>query len=213
MASAQRQRRAVTALGLVVALLLAGCASVQSFVASPRTVCAGDAVTVSWAAEGTVELQSEPPLPRIGPKEAAGSETFRPAQATRFSLRVTRLLSSETAEADVAVAPREREFGGLAMCAPAAGAVSLSVPLGESQLSSAIKLASVTNMNPRQTTISKGGVAAAIAPGGTSTEFRGQPAVGAWELRVPLAPGETCDAALGALANRLTFKLRFICGE
>ena len=170
-------------------------------------------MTVAWAATGDVVLKADPPLPQIGAKDSSGSDRFQPAQPTRFVLLVTRMLSKASAEADVAVAPREREYGGLAMCPAPTGPVSLSVPLGEPQLSSSVKVRSVTNMNRRTLAITKDGVNASIPAGGSSAEFNGRAGVGTWELRATPEPGETCDGALAALANRLTFKLVFACGE
>ena len=39
-------------------VLCAGCASIEAFSANPRTACAGDAVTVTWAAVGDVTIGS-----------------------------------------------------------------------------------------------------------------------------------------------------------
>ena len=41
-------------LACLLALVCIGCASIESFRASPRRACVGDAVTVTWAATGDV---------------------------------------------------------------------------------------------------------------------------------------------------------------
>jgi hypothetical protein len=121
--------------------------------------------------------------------------------------------SSQTAEADVAVVPPAREFGGLSSCSAAEHVVTLSVSLAEPQVSSAVTVASVTNMNPRDIVLTKGDVRDTIAPGAASSAFAGQPAMGIWTLRVLLAPDETCEHALASVAHRLTFRIAFACGE
>jgi len=92
---------------IVPALVLCvGCASIEAFSANPRTACAGDAVTVKWAATGDVTIGSEPAVADIGPKASAGSQRFIVDRDTRFTLKASRLFSCERTEADVVVAPR-----------------------------------------------------------------------------------------------------------
>ena len=47
-------------------ILLVGCASIESFQASPRNLCAGDTVTVKWQATGHVSLDANPSCPALG---------------------------------------------------------------------------------------------------------------------------------------------------
>jgi len=49
-------------------VLSVGCASIEAFSANPRTACAGDAVTVTWAAVGDVTIGSEPAVADMGPR-------------------------------------------------------------------------------------------------------------------------------------------------
>jgi hypothetical protein len=207
-------RRSTTVLlaGLL-ALVCIGCASIESFRASPRSACVGDAVTVTWAATGDVVLSADPVLPDAGPKASSGSEQFTLSRTTRFTLHVHRGFSSETAEVDVVVTPQAEEFGGLATCASAEHAILLSVPLGEPQVSASLTVASVTNMNPREIVLAKGHIQAIVPVGSCSTAFDRQPAAGTWTLQAQLAPNESCDDALRSVANRLTFQIAFRCGE
>jgi hypothetical protein len=87
------------------------------------------------------------------------------------------------------------------------------VPLGERQVSSGLKVSSVTNANARSVMIGKGAVRATIPPGGRSAAFDREPVAGTWTLRADLTPGESCEDALRALASRLTFRVGFGCGE
>jgi len=204
----------LTVRSIVPALILcAGCASIENFSANPRTACAGDAVTVTWAAVGDVTIGSEPPVADIGAKASSGSQRFVIDRNTRFTLKTSRLFSCKRTEADVVVAPPAREFGGIAACSAADRAIALTVPLDERQVSSALKVSSVTNANRRAIVLAKGGRQATIPAGGRSAEFDREPVAGTWTLRTELAPSESCEDALRAVANRLTFRVGFGCGE
>src|SRR2546425_11032121 len=90
---------------IVPALVLCvGCASIDAFSASPRTACAGDAVTVTWAAVGDVTIGSEPAVADIGPKAPAGSQKFVVERDTRVTLKASRLVSCQRAQAGVVAA-------------------------------------------------------------------------------------------------------------
>jgi hypothetical protein len=82
--------------GLLLPLILAGCVSIDSFQASPRNVCAGDTVTVSWHATGHVELKADPPFPHTGSKPPVGAEQFPVQHTTRFVLNTQWLFSHKT---------------------------------------------------------------------------------------------------------------------
>jgi hypothetical protein len=207
------KRLAVLTYAVSVLALCAGCASIGAFSANPRTVCAGDTVTVTWAAVGDVTIAAEPAVAEIGPKASSGAQQFVVDRDTRFTLQARRLLSCEKTEADVVVAPPAREYGGVAACSSAERAIALTVPLGERQVSSALKVSSVTNANARSVMIGKGAVRATIPPGGRSAAFDREPVAGTWTLRADLTPGESCEDALRALASRLTFRVGFGCGE
>ena len=194
-------------------VLCVGCASIESFSANPRTACAGDAVTVTWAAVGDVTIGSEPAVADVGSKASAGSQQFIVDRDTRFTLKASRLFSCKRTEADVVVAPPAREYGGVAACSSAERAIALTVPLGERQVSSTLKVSSVTNANPRTIVLAKGSVRATIPAGGRSAAFDREPVAGTWTLRADLAPGESCDDALRTVASRLTFRVGFGCGE
>jgi hypothetical protein len=198
---------------LVALVCLSGCASIQSFRATPRTVCQDNPVTVAWDATGAVTIAAEPDVPGTGPKASTGSEQFRVSRNTRFSVTARRLLSTATTEADVAVAPPAREYGGVAACSPSDRVLGLSVPLGETQVGPSLRVATITNMNSRPLSIARGETRVTIPAGGSSTAFRGQPVAGLWTLRCDLASGESCEEALTSAASRLTFRVEFACGE
>src|SRR3989475_8686958 len=95
-------------------VLCVGCASIDTFSANPRTACAGDAVTVTWAAVGDVTIGSEPTVADSGPQASAGSQKVVVERDTRVTLQAGRLVSGQRTEADVGVAPPGREYGGAA---------------------------------------------------------------------------------------------------
>ena len=195
-------------------LVLAGCVSIDSFQASPRNVCAGDTVTVAWHATGHVELEAKPALAHTGSKPSVGEEQFLVQQTTRFVLNAQCLFSHKTAEADVVVvANAPKEFGGLASCMMPEQRLTLSLPLQEPQVSSALRVTSVTNMNARPIVLSKENVQVTLLPAQTSTAFEHQAALGAWEVTASLNPNETCEDALAAVRDRLTFRIAFSCRE
>ena len=194
-------------------VLCVGCASIESFSANPRTACAGDAVTVTWAAVGDVTIGSEPAVADVGSKASAGSQQFIVDRDTRFTLKASRLFSCKRTEAAMVVAPPAREYGGVAACSSAERAIALTVPLGERQVSSTLKVSSVINANPRAIVLARGSARATIPAGGRSAAFDREPVAGTWTLRADLAPGESCDDALRTVASRLTFRVGFGCGE
>ena len=196
-----------------VVVLCVGCASIDAFSAIPRTACAGDAVTVTWVANGDVTISAEPAVSDIGPKASSGSQRFIVDRDTRFTLKATRLLSCKTTEADVVVAPPSREYGGVAACSSAERTITLAVPLGEGQVSSALKVSSVTNVNARPMVLAKGSVRATIPARGHTAAFDREPVTGTWTLQADLAPGESCEDALRLMASRLTFRVGFGCGQ
>jgi hypothetical protein len=195
-------------------LVLTGCVSIESFQASPRNVCAGDAVTVKWQAKGHVELEANPPLVHTGSKPSVGSEQFLVQQTTRFVLNAGCLFSHKTADADVVVvANAPKEFGDLASCAMPEQGLTLSLPLQEPQVSSALRVTAVTNMNARPIVLSKENVRVTLLPGQTSTAFEHQTALGTWEVTASLNLNESCEDALAAVRDRLTFRIAFSCRE
>lgn len=171
----------------------------------------GDTVTLTWAAKGDVVLSADPVVPQAGPKASSGSEQLELSRTTRFVLRAHRMFSSTTAEADVVVVPEAREFGGMAVCSVAERVLTLSFTLAD-QVSSALMVASLTNMNARDIMVAKGDIRVTIPARSLSTAFAGQPAAGSWTLQAPLAAHEACDEALAAVANRLTVRLALSCG-
>jgi hypothetical protein len=206
---------------LVVLLeAVVGCAQVTHFDAQPRTVCAGDSVQLNWSASGSVALQSEPPTPQTGPKPSNGSERIAVSADTRFLLVAKRLWTSDKAERDVKVTPKSMEYGDDASCDAAGNSISAKFTLDSPQLSSTLKVRSITNKNHRTVVLQKAGacnaaggcVPVTLDDAGTTAELAG-PATGQWTVTAPLRQGEQCHDALTAVANRLSLQFNLACGE
>lgn len=194
----------------LLVLLLAACAHIDHFGAEPRNACAGDEIRVRWDAAGSVELAAKPPLPGTGSLPSHGEASFRVEEDTRFVLRAHRLLRDARAEADVEVAPAEQGFGEVARCSQDQG-VRAEFALA-TQLSEGFRVGAVRNVLERTVEVEKGGRRVVLSPGEKSAALQGEPVVGTWLLRSPLAPGETCDAALRSVRQRLQVAIGLACG-
>lgn len=201
-------------LAILALTAFTGCASIDSFHATPRNVCAGDTVTVAWQAKGNVELTSTPPARQTSVQSSEGPAQFVVQESTRFALSASRLFSKKTARADVVMVAREsKEFGDLARCESSAEGVVLSLLLQDPQVSSALRVATVTNMNARSIVLRKENVRVTLMPGQPSSDFARQSAVGLWEVKAALNPGENCNEALTQLRDRLSIRIAFSCRE
>lgn len=198
-------------IAIIAAAALGACASIETFRAAPRNLCHDEPVTLTWAASGTVRLEADPPANGTGNKPSSGTQVFHPHESTRFMLTAHGLFSSAAAEADVEVAPPPREFGGLAACTPEG--VVLPLHLDSPQVSAGLAVGTVTNMQTRTLVLAKEGVTATLPAGTTSRAFARQRVLGGWDLKAPLAPGESCEAALASVAQRLSVRIAFACGE
>jgi hypothetical protein len=197
---------------LLLATCLSACASIQSFQAKPRNVCAGDDVTVSWQASVPVELSAKPTLPGTGRMPPSGTATFPVAKPTQFVLTAPRLFGGDlTAEADIQVAPEVQTFGNIASCSADERALSTVFALTD-QLAPTFVVKSVRNAFPRELIVRKDDRAARLAPGETSGTLRNTPVLGTWRLDAPLGPGESCDAALRSVRQRLSVEIHLDCG-
>lgn len=201
--------------GLLLAIstvVLAGCASIQQFSVLPRTACSGDTVVAEWSATGQVRLTATPPVQGTGIQTESGKKDFVVKQPTRFVLLAKRLFGSKSAEADVAVAPRERSYGDVATCNAQTRLISTDLTL-DHQLSGSFSVANVTNPLNRNLRIGKSGKTQELPPHDRSDAFRGESTRGTWELSSPLAPGESCDTAMRSIRQRLQVQLELICGR
>lgn len=197
---------------LSLAFVVAGCASIDRFAVTPRSVCRGDTVTAAWSANGDVRLLSQPTLKGTGAQPATGKQAFAVKQPTRFTLIATRAFGSQTAAADVAVAPAERGYGAVAQCIASERLIRARLQL-DNQTSGQLQVETVSNPLDRLLRVSKGSHTARIAPDAQSAAFRGMPVRGAWQLASPLKAGETCTSAMRGLRQRLQMHVTLQCGD
>lgn len=196
---------------LAISTGTASCASIQDFSVSPRSACSSDKVLVAWSANGDVNLTSSPTLAGTGKQPSQGQKSFSLQQSTHFVLTATRLFGSKHAEADVAVAPRERGYGEVAMCSAGKHQITARVNL-DKQISSSFMVDAIRNPLNRTLRVSKSGHTVDIEAHGKA-QFRNVPAGGVWLLSSPLNPNETCDSALRSIRQRLEMQLVLMCGR
>jgi hypothetical protein len=194
---------------IIIVAASSACASIETFRAEPRSVCAGDEVNVEWKACGSVRLDATPTLPGAGSKPSRGSEAFTVDSPTHFELTVNGLFGEKTAEADVSVAPPNRTFGDVASCE--SGRLQAGFVL-DKQVSGELAVSTVTNVLEREIIIEKEGRLVELAAGDGSRELEGEKVAGAWRLISPLRQGETCDQALDSVRQRLRVEIALRCG-
>lgn len=195
--------------------LIAGCAQIKSFSATPSTVCPGETVQIDWEASDKVMLNAVPSLKGVGEGPAQGSRSFAPTQNTRFILEVAGLLKNAQREWDVTVVPSQssRLLGGVAQCEGTPPLVSASFSIQQKDSSSRIHAVSIENNYHRPLKVSKDDIEAEIAPDSATDRFKSVPVIGTWTIHAPLGAGEACDNVLEAVRSRLTIKAQMSCGE
>jgi hypothetical protein len=201
---------------LLAAPFLAGCAQIKTFTVAPSTICPGERVKVDWAASGnhaSVTLDAVPPLAGTGEVPAEGSRMLHPIENTRFILKAPGVLKSAQREWDVQVVPGKsaRIWGGIAQCAGQRQSVSTSFTVRQQDTSPGIHAELVTNNHSRPVIVRKDGAEVEIPPKGGTDRFRNVPVLGTWTIASPVAPEETCDSVLAAVANRLTVTAQMSC--
>lgn len=208
--------RTLVLAALLAAPFLAGCAQIKTFIVAPSTICPGETVKVDWAASGThasVTLEAVPPLAGTGEVPAEGSRTLHPVENTRLILKAPGVLKSAQREWDVQVVPGKsaRIWGGIAQCSGQPPSVSASFTIRKQDTSARIHADMVANSYRRPLIVRKDGVEVEIPPKGETDRFGNVPALGTWTIASPVAPEETCDSVLAAVARRLIVKAQMSC--
>lgn len=200
------------------AVALTGCASqIHHFSVAPGMACAGEPVTASWeVGKGEVSLEADRALPGLGPQPRQGRREFTLEADTRFTLKARGALQTARRETVVRVLPAASKLAldGAAACERALGAVAVTLSVFSSDVvTPASRALTLANPYPRLLIVSKDGVEEALAPLGTTERFKDSPAAGRWRVSAPLAPDETCAAALEQLAHRLRLQAQLSCGS
>lgn len=199
-----------------VALTGCGAASINRFSVAPYVACAGEPVTASWdVGAGQAWLEADRALPGLGPQPQQGRREFTLDADTRFILKAHGPLKTAQSEVDVRVLPASAPLalGGVAACEPALGRLAVTLTVSNEVVAPASRALTLANPYPRLLIVSKDGVEAALAPHGATELFKDRPAAGRWRVATPLAPDETCAAALDEVAQRLTVQAQLSCGR
>jgi hypothetical protein len=189
----------VSTSGCLCSGLKLGCPAIAKFDAQPRTTCAGRPVTLSWDTTGATVLV---PTPAAACHDADGHDAGQACVVTRdtlFQLQASRGGSTVRAEQEVEVVPRDgREFaiGERTQCAGSEVVAVATLP--PQAWDATVRVDRVVADTDRRLTIVHDDRSAVLQPNADTTEvFRGTPVGGAWTLRAPIAPGETCDSPAG----------------
>jgi hypothetical protein len=169
---------------------------------------------VNWdVAGGQTALEATPPLDGIGLKPQHGQQNVSPASNTRFILKAKALLKSDQREWDVVIVPQSHasSFGEKALCDKDAPAVSFV--LSDAQVSPQSRAVVVKNPHSRSIIVAKDGIVVELASKEETGRFKNTSMVGAWTIRAPLEPGETCSTALHDIGERLIFRTQLSCVE
>jgi hypothetical protein len=201
----------------VVVPVLAGCAKIQQFEVRPLVACPGDQVHVSWQASGSLTL--DPPLEGRADLPSTGSADVTVNPPAQFTLRAHRLFKSASAEADVELAPAKDEgFAEPARCDEANRRLETTFVL-DLQLASGVEVERICNPSERELIATKDGHEVEIAasdpdqpPRCASHGAEHLAPRGVWLLRSKLGNGETCEAALRSVRQRLAVTLTLGCG-
>jgi hypothetical protein len=200
---------------------LSGCPKPQilRFTATPSVVCPGDAVTLSWDTNGSVQLEAVPELSGLGgKKDRSGVRTLTVRGPTRFRLEVSRGFKTALTESEVLTPPRPLEYGIVDSgqpspftCLPEERVLEATLSLEEGNLSPQVSIAQVRNLNARTLVLEKAEVSETMSEGARSSRIEGQQALGRWRLRLPLDEGERCEDALEAVDGRLLLQFQLSC--
>jgi hypothetical protein len=188
-----------------LSLWLAACsAHVESFSASPHTICAGQPVALAWKVTGTASLTATPPLASLvgGQVAGEGQMMVAPNASTEIMLQARRWLGKPEASVqtiNVITQQPKAEPLTVSLADPSAGCEGGSVwaTVHAQRFASAVKVSIVAAHagDSRTYAVQHGGARATLTPGTTAAAFAGQPIVGDWVLSSPLLPGEACGTS------------------
>jgi hypothetical protein len=197
--------------------LCAGCApAIYSFHANPRRVCGGDSVALDWKASTDGKLSVALPKGASASVPAEGTASVQPTAVVRLHLEVTNLWGSAGRDNDIEILTgRSIPVGQSvadpsATCAGSTLGVTATAP-AEAWSAKALVGDVVPLAEDKHTYhIEHAGVKADLAPGGTSSAFKGTPVAGAWLLSLTLLDGEKCGAQ--SVPHNLGIQLAAVCG-
>lgn len=209
----------------VLALGLAGCASVKQLTVVPTTVCPGESVNVSWSTCGTTTLTQVPLRPGqsdecvdslpVGstPVTVANSGTVeRQASGDSVFYVEARGLLGKPAHKCVRVFVNEvLPLAGIPECAGLrAIRVAVARPAG-SAWSGRTTVGVVQNLNDVPVSVRHGGRVASLAPRETSSAFSTTDPAGDWIIESNLQDGPDCGQAGARVPAALSLQVTPLC--
>jgi len=178
---------------LVTLVLISACKpEIESFQASPRHICEGQEITLSWQIKGKAILGSQPPIDGTGPVSDIATAGFKPRSDTRFILTVMRGGKNDYAEQDIVVFSNKVEQEIVIRTKPdgQGGLVAIET-LKPEVWDDMIRVMSISSLSRRSIRVIHNGRSITLSGDGTSSEeLKGQKLSGTWELRANLLPGE-----------------------
>lgn len=204
---------ATPALLLVVATACAP--KIQDFSVTPRRVCAGDTVAVSWRASGSVTLVTNPRLVLPAHLATSGSLHVAVQDTTSFMVVASRGSKADSARQDVAVlspanekvlAFRMKPLGDTALTA------ADSAPAG--QWDDVLVIETVRSLAGRALHVEHGGRSTELAADSTASEaLRGLSVQGAWTITAPLVGEEKINDPAHRWPAHLHLGLQLTCAH
>ena len=213
--------RVAPASSLLLVLLCASCAApaIFSFHVAPNRICAGDQVTLDWSASKAGKISAMPEQPTPGEVPAKGTASVVPTASARYHLEVKNLWGSAARDNDVEVLAGRTQPIGNSIADPAHPPSCIErtlsvVALAPSNAWSAhAVVGDVTTLaeDRHRYHIEHAGVRLDLAPGETSSAFKGKPVAGEWALSLTLLEGEVCQTP--SLPLNLGIQLVAACGK
>src|SRR6478609_3503135 len=206
--------------GLLLALLCASCApAIYTFHVAPNRICAGDHVTLDWSASTSGTISATPVQPTPGDVPATGTVSVVPTSSARYHLEVKNIWGSAARDNDIELlAGRSLPIGNSiadrvhpASCSQ--GTLSVMALAPQSAWSANAVVGDVTTLaeDRHRYHIEHAGVRLDLAPGETSSAFKGKPVAGEWALSLTLLEGEVCQTP--SLPLNLGIQLVAACGK
>jgi hypothetical protein len=186
--------------------LVFGCnAKVREFEVSPRHICPGERVDLTWEVSGSASLSMTPPVVGViqGDVASKGRLSLQPLVSTRVELHAKRAFGSSTTSAkqiDVRTTEKKPEALAASVAGPGAGCAEGKVwaTVRATHFAPTVRAAKLASHagDRRSYEIEHAGVHAILTPGAVLTDFASTALVGDWVLTSPLAADEACGPSL-----------------
>jgi len=200
---------------------LAGCASIDTFIVSPTTVCPGETVNVSWKTCGKTTLTQIPlqsgqsdecvdSLPvGVSPVEVSNSGTVQRevSGANVFYVEATAAFGKPAHKCVRVFVNEVLPLSGIPQCAgPRVIRTVVSRPVG-SEWSPRTQIGAVQNVSQVRVSVRHDGRIASLAPNEISSVFAASNPAGEWVIESDVMSGPDCGQAGTSVPNSLTLQV------